>query len=156
MSDERHEVNKMKTNADDLSTTPRMRLHHVGMVVRNIPAAAQRLTTGLGLLWDQRIVEDPIQTVRVSFLSHPGSTDNPQLELVEPLSEHSKVASFLSKSGGCHHVCYEVDDLKFALQRVRRSGAVIVQQPVPAIAFEGRSIAWIYTADRLLIEFLAA
>lgn len=145
----------MSHTQPDPTTDFGMRLHHVGMVVRSIPTAAKRLTSGLGLTWDGRIVEDPVQTVRVSFLDHVGPQGT-QLELVEPLSEHSKVAAFLSKGGGCHHICYEVEDLAGSLARIRQAGAVIVQQPVPAVAFEGRHIAWVYTADRLLIEFLAS
>jgi methylmalonyl-CoA/ethylmalonyl-CoA epimerase len=129
-------------------------LHHVGMVVRDIASSARRLTNGFGLLWDGKIFVDPIQTVKISFLTHPDARQ-PMLELVEPSSPASKVAAFLGKGGGCHHVCYEVDCIDTALKRIRQSGAIVLQNPVPAVAFDSRHIAWVFTADKVLIELLA-
>jgi methylmalonyl-CoA/ethylmalonyl-CoA epimerase len=142
------------TSASPAAPDNGLSFHHVGMVVKDIAAAARRLTSGLGLQWDGKIFEDPVQTVKVSFLLHP-DTHQPALELVEPSSPRSKVAAFLGKSGGCHHVCYEVDCIDTAVARVRQSGAVVLQKPVPAVAFDGRHIAWVFTSDRILIEFLA-
>jgi methylmalonyl-CoA/ethylmalonyl-CoA epimerase len=47
-----------------------------------------------------------------------------------------------------------VDNLEQALAAARSLGALITRQPMPAIAFGGRRIAWIYTRNRLLIEYL--
>jgi methylmalonyl-CoA/ethylmalonyl-CoA epimerase len=47
-----------------------------------------------------------------------------------------------------------VDDLEQALANARSMGALITRQPMPAVAFGGRRIAWIYTKNRLLIEYL--
>ena len=127
--------------------------HHVGMIVKDIAVSAKRLTAGLGLHWDGTVIEDPIQTVKVTFLSAPHA-GQPMLELVEPLSPQSKVAAFLGKGGGCHHICYEVSCIEIALTRIRQSGAILLQKPVPAAAFDGRLIAWAFTADKILIEFL--
>ena len=129
-------------------------LHHIGMVVRDISSCAERLRRGLNLQWDGKIIDDPVQTVRVSFLRHRQASA-PMLELVEPMSETSRVTRFLKEGGGCHHVCYEVDEIADALLAIQRSGAIIVQHPVAAVAFDGRLIAWVYTRDHLLIEFLS-
>ena len=45
-------------------------------------------------------------------------------------------------------------DLEQELARARSCGAVITRRPKPAVAFGGRRIAWIYTKNRLLIEYL--
>jgi methylmalonyl-CoA/ethylmalonyl-CoA epimerase len=64
------------------------------------------------------------------------------------------VQSFAAKGGGLHHVCYVVDNLEQTLSDARSLGALVTRQPMPAVAFGGRRIAWIYTKNRLLIEYL--
>ncbi len=76
------------------------------------------------------------------------------MELVEPASEKSPVRAFLEKGGGLHHLCYEVQDCEESLRHLRNCGAMIVSRAKPAVAFEGRRIAWALTAEKLLIELL--
>jgi methylmalonyl-CoA/ethylmalonyl-CoA epimerase len=125
----------------------------VGYVVRSIPTSIDRFITTLGMTWDEKIFYDPIQTVRVTFLEHRAA-GQPMVELVEPASSDSQVARFANSGGGLHHLCYEVDDLEAELARVESLGSLVLQSPVPAVAFSGRRIAWICTRDRLLIEYL--
>ncbi len=67
-----------------------------------------------------RIFEDPIQKVKVAFLST--NSGGGQVELVEPAGEGSPVSRFLALGGGLHHLCYEVDDLDPHLPEMRYSG----------------------------------
>ena len=80
--------------------------------------------------------------------------EDPQIELVEPAGEDSPVLRFLEQGGGLHHVCYEVADLEEQLVEFRSRGAVIARRPKPAVAFGGRRIAWVITAEKLLVELL--
>ena len=128
-------------------------LHHLGFVVSSISAAAADFAFSMSAHWDGEIIHDPIQRVRVSFFS-PADSRNPVLELVEPASESSPVNSFVKKGGGLHHVCYEIDDLESGLREARAVGLVIVSEPVPAVAFGGRRIAWVVSKRRLLMELL--
>lgn len=131
------------------------RLHHVGFVVRSIDKVVKRYADTLGLVWDGKVFHDPIQTVRVTFLYHPGSEQTqPALELVEPESDESRVAKFLKKGGGMHHLCYEVESLDGWVAHIEAIGGLVVQTPVPAVAFDGRKIAWVYTREMLLVEYL--
>ncbi len=130
-----------------------MRIHHVGYVVRSIREAAQGFIDSLELEWDGRVIHDPLQTVRVSFL-HPRAAGSPSLELVEPAGAGSVVQRFLEKGGGLHHLCFEVGSLEAQLERTKTSGDLIVHPPAPAVAFEGRRIAWVYTRNKLLVEYL--
>jgi methylmalonyl-CoA/ethylmalonyl-CoA epimerase len=127
--------------------------HHVGFVVGSIPEAAERFVAALRMRWDCRIFHDPVQDVKVSFLEHtwPGA---PMIELVEPASPDSHAARFLRRGGGLHHVCYEVESLDAQIETALSSGAILVREPAAAVAFGGREIAWVCTADRLLIEYL--
>ena len=127
------------------------RLHHVGFVVSSIEQTVNGFAQALGLRWQAEVFADPVQRVRVTFLGEP---DMPQIELVEPGGADSPVGAFLAKGGGLHHVCYETEDLEAELRHQRASGSIIVRSPVPAVAFGGRRIAWIYTRQRLLVEYL--
>jgi len=91
----------------------------------------------------------------VAFLStRPGE---PQIELVEPDGEISPVQRFLTeRGGGLHHLCYEVGDLARAIVDFRARGALLAKRPKPAVAFGGRPIAWVFTAEKLLVELLQA
>jgi len=129
------------------------RLHHVGYVVRNIEAEVEGFAKSILASWDTRIYHDPLQKVRVTFLRTLNQTD-PLIELVEPATEDSPVQQFLRKGGGLHHLCYEVTDLDLHLRQMQVAGAVLVKAPLPAVAFENRRIAWVWTRQRLLLEFL--
>jgi methylmalonyl-CoA/ethylmalonyl-CoA epimerase len=127
--------------------------HHVGFVVRSISAAASNFQLFLSASWDGQMMYDPVQQVRVAFFS-PANPRNPVFELVEPASESSPVSRFLSKGVGLHHVCYELDDLDSALVQAQQVGLALVAAPAPAVAFDGRRIAWVCSRNRLLMEFL--
>jgi methylmalonyl-CoA/ethylmalonyl-CoA epimerase len=127
--------------------------HHVGIVLASIDAEVSSYETTLNLRVVSGPFIDPLQEARVIFLSG-GQPAEAAIELVEPTSETSPVASFLKRGGGMHHICYLTKNLEGELARVRALGALIVRPPVPAVAFQGRRIAWVYTRQRLLVELL--
>jgi methylmalonyl-CoA/ethylmalonyl-CoA epimerase len=129
------------------------RLHHVGYLVTSIAEAVDDFADALSCGWDGKVVFDPLQKVRVTFL-RPGSPDQPSIELVEPAGEDSPVRAFLKRGTGLHHICFEVSDLDKELEQTRNRGGLIARLPLPAAAFDGRRIAWVYTKSRMLIEFL--
>ena len=129
-----------------------LRLHHVGFVVASIERAMPGFVRSLAATWDEQIIHDPLQKVKVAFLTTRAG--DPQIELVEPAGEASPVLRFLQQGGGLHHVCYEVGDLEHQLIEFRSRGAVIASRPKPAAAFGGRRIAWVITPEKLLVELL--
>lgn len=136
-----------------LSEGRRLKLHHVGYVVNDIDKAAAGFVDSVGAVWDGRIVADPLQGARVSFLTT--NPEDAQIELVEPDSPDAPTARFLrEKGGGLHHLCYEVEDLDLTLQEMRRAGSLLAKPPKPAAAFGGRRIAWLLTSEKLLLELL--
>jgi len=138
-----------------LSWAPPGTFHHVGFVVASIEDSIRSFAETIGGEWDGEITRDPIQSVRVAFLRGRSLSD-PLLELVEPDGDDSPVARFLKRGGGLHHVCYETDDLDRQLDESRAKGGLITSAPQPAVAFGGRRIAWVYTKQKLLIEYLEA
>jgi methylmalonyl-CoA/ethylmalonyl-CoA epimerase len=130
-----------------------LRLHHFGFVVSSIERSAESFARSLAAKWDQNIIFDPIQKVRLAFFRGPNTAD-PLIELVEPCGPESPVSSFLERGGGLHHLCYEVRDLESHLVFCKSAGSIVIRSPVPAVAFGGRRIAWAVTKNRLLMEFL--
>ncbi|MGA8764512.1 MAG: VOC family protein [Candidatus Sulfotelmatobacter sp.] len=138
-----------------LSWTPVGTLHHVGFVVASITTAAPQFAAIMDSDWDGEILLDPLQAARVTFLRGKVAS-NPLFELVEPAGKDSPVGKFLERGGGLHHLCYQVKDLEEQLQLSRETGALVIRQPAPAVAFGGRRIAWVFTKTKLLIEYLEA
>jgi methylmalonyl-CoA/ethylmalonyl-CoA epimerase len=73
----------------------------------------------------------PEHGVTVVFVTLP----NTKVELLEPLGEDSPIAGFLAKApeGGMHHVCYEVDDILAARDRLVGQGARVLGTREPKI-----------------------
>ncbi len=133
--------------------SPGDKLHHLGLVVPSISGMAEEFAQAMGLWWDRKTFDDLRQRVKVAFF-FPEDARNPVYELVEPADDTSPVNYCLRKGGGLHHVCYETDDLEAGLDRARTAGFGIVAPPTPAVAFDGRNIAWVCSRNRLLIELL--
>jgi methylmalonyl-CoA/ethylmalonyl-CoA epimerase len=129
-----------------------LRLHHMGFVVADIAAAMPAFVQSMAAEWDGTIYEDPLQRVKVAFLTtRPGDA---QIELVQPVGEKSPVQKFIEQGGGMHHLCYEVADLDREVLAFRSRGAMIASRPKPAVAFGGRRIAWVITSEKFLVELL--
>lgn len=128
------------------------KLHHIGFVVSSIEKSGDRFAEALAATWSRQIVHDPIQKVRVAFFQ--GNGQDPLIELVEPADPDSPVSRFLEHGGGLHHLCYEVENLEAHLAFCESAGSTVIRQPVPAVAFAGRRIAWVATRNNLLVEFL--
>jgi methylmalonyl-CoA/ethylmalonyl-CoA epimerase len=129
------------------------RVHHIGYVTASIADSADEYSRVTGLGWDGRIIHDPLQMVSVAFLSS-GDGGFAMIELVEPAGHRSPVKQFLKAGGGLHHLCLEVGDLPRHIEASRDVGCTLVRVPLPAVAFNGRKIAWITTLNGQLIELL--
>jgi methylmalonyl-CoA/ethylmalonyl-CoA epimerase len=100
--------------------------------------------------------DDPIQKVSVNFLA-TSEDQAAEIELIAPLGDDSPIASMLAKSNGtAYHLCFETTDIEQALAHAKSNGCIIVSPPAPAVAFDGRRIAWIYTRSRQLFELVEA
>jgi methylmalonyl-CoA/ethylmalonyl-CoA epimerase len=119
---------------------PGATFHHVGLAVRSIEAVAP----------DLEVWEDPIQKVRVAFLTLDGAP----IELVEPASEDSPVTRSLQAGAKLLHLCFEVDGIEEAASVGKGWGFRLIAAPVPAAAFGGRRIAWLFSAEWGLVELL--
>jgi methylmalonyl-CoA/ethylmalonyl-CoA epimerase len=132
------------------------KLLHIGVAVPSLTPATESLSTLFGYKIVAGPFEDPIQKVVVNFLGQSDS-DIAEIELIAPISDESPIRSLLKKSGGgAYHLCFETSDIEAALSHATENGCVVVSHPVPAVAFQGRRIAWIYTPTRQLFELVEA
>jgi len=100
------------------------RLDHIGIAVRSLEDALKAYEDGLGLAVEHReTVED--QAVRAAFLP-VGDT---RLELLESITPEGPIGRFLERRGeGIHHLCFEVKDIRAALDHCRRAGMTLIDQ----------------------------
>jgi methylmalonyl-CoA/ethylmalonyl-CoA epimerase len=120
------------------------RLNHVAIATKNIAAAAKVYRETLGAKVSEPVPQ-PDHGVTTIFVELP----NTKIELLEPLGENSPIARFLEKNpgGGMHHVCYEVDDIYAACDRMRAEGATITGTGEPRIGAHGKPVIFLHPKD---------
>jgi methylmalonyl-CoA/ethylmalonyl-CoA epimerase len=124
--------------------------HHVGVVTSDL-AASTAFYERLGYRPSPRI-DDPIQKVGIVLLEKDGS---PMVELVFPSDPTSPAAGWLKRIRvGPYHTCYEVPDLEAAVESLRAEGLTPTSEPVPAVAFGGRRIVFLWGTACGLLELL--
>jgi methylmalonyl-CoA/ethylmalonyl-CoA epimerase len=129
--------------------------HHVGIAVRDLESAIPAYERLFGYKLISGPFSDPIQNVSVCFMSR-GNGD-PVIELVAPLGPNSPIDRILKKGGGAYHLCYQVKDLRKAIDELKTQGSFLLGEPVPGVAFEMREIAWLMTDEAsLLVELVQA
>jgi methylmalonyl-CoA/ethylmalonyl-CoA epimerase len=62
----------------------------------------------------------------------------------------------LKKGGGPNHLCFEVEDMDLALEKARQNGCRVVCEPVEAPAIENRQVAFVFTPDQQIVEYLSS
>lgn len=129
-------------------------LHHVGVAVPDIAVAIAGYQRLLGYSLLSGPFDDPIQKVTVAFLGR-GAEDTVTVELVAPLTPDSPVSDLLKQNrSGAYHLCYETGDMEAAIAHFRRERCVLVSPPQPAVAFDGRRVAWLFSPLRQLFELV--
>ena len=120
------------------------RLNHVAIAVKDIAAASRnyRETLGADVSAPEAV---PEHGVTVVFVALP----NTKIELLEPLGADSPIAKFLERNpdGGIHHVCYEVDDILAARDRLLRTGARVLGSGEPKIGAHGKPVLFLHPKD---------
>ena len=122
------------------------RLNHVAIVVPSLATATPVYagTLGAKVSAPQAL---PEHGVTVVFVELP----NTKIELLEPLGASSPIARFLERNpdGGIHHVCYEVDDIIAARDRLKGEGARVLGDGEPKIGAHGKPVLFLHPKDFL-------
>jgi methylmalonyl-CoA/ethylmalonyl-CoA epimerase len=120
------------------------RLNHVAIVVPDLASASglYRQVLGAHVSEPQAL---PGHGVTVVFVDLP----NTRIELLEPLGPGSPVRSFLDRNpaGGMHHVCYEVNDIIAARDRLRSEGARVLGDGEPKLGAHDKPVLFLHPKD---------
>jgi len=120
------------------------KLNHVAIAVPDLEAATAiyRDTLGGSVSASQDV---PEHGVTVVFVELP----NTKIELLYPLGENSPIAGFLEKnaSGGIHHICYEVENIIAARDKLVAKGARILGNGEPKIGAHGKPVLFLHPKD---------
>ena len=120
------------------------RLNHVAIAVSNLAKAITVYRGALGAKVSEP-QDLPEHGVTVVFVELP----NTKIELLYPLGENSPIAKFLEKNadGGMHHICYEVDDIIAARDKLKASGARVLGDGSPKIGAHGKPVLFLHPKD---------
>jgi len=120
------------------------RLNHVAIAVKDLAAATRtyRETLGAEVSAPEAIEEHGVTVV---FITLP----NTKIELLEPLGADSPIARFLDRNpdGGIHHVCYEVDDIGAARDKLKAQGARVLGDGEAKIGAHGKPVLFLHPKD---------
>jgi methylmalonyl-CoA/ethylmalonyl-CoA epimerase len=120
------------------------KLNHVAIAVPDLEEAARTYRDMLGA----RVSSPqplPDHGVTVVFVELP----NTKIELLHPLGPNSPIAKFLERNpdGGVHHLCYEVDDIIAAGDRLKAKGARVLGDGRPKIGAHGKPVLFLHPKD---------
>ena len=120
------------------------RLNHIAIVVPDLDRAAAVYRDALGA----RVSPPqplPAHGVTVVFVELP----NTKIELLQPLGADSPVRGFLDKNpaGGMHHLCYEVDDIIAARDRLRAQGTRVLGDGEPRLGAHDKPVLFLHPKD---------
>jgi methylmalonyl-CoA/ethylmalonyl-CoA epimerase len=120
------------------------KLNHVAFAVPDLSAAASvyRDTLGARVSEAEALPEHGVTVVFVDL-------GNTRVELMEPLGEDSPITGFLKKNptGGMHHVCYEVDDIIAARDKLKDHGVRVLGDGEPKTGAHGKPVLFLHPKD---------
>ena len=120
------------------------KLNHVAIVVPDLAAASAVYHDTLG--GDVSDPHDlPEHGVTTVFVNLP----NTKIELLHPFGDDSPIAKFLQSnpSGGMHHICYEVDNIIAARDKLLADGARVLGSGEPKIGAHGKPVLFLHPKD---------
>ena len=120
------------------------RLNHVASAVNNLAASTALYRDTLGAKVSEPLPQ-PAHGVTVVFVELP----NTKVELLEPLGAGSPIAKFLERNpdGGIHHICYEVEDILAARDKLKGEGARVLGDGEPKIGAHGKPVLFLHPKD---------
>jgi methylmalonyl-CoA/ethylmalonyl-CoA epimerase len=120
------------------------RLNHVAIATKDVRRASAIYRDTLGAK-----VSEPVPLPEHGVITVFVELPNTKIELLEPLGDNSPIAKFLEKNpaGGMHHVCYEVEDITAARDRMKEMGATITGSGEPRIGAHGKPVIFLHPKD---------
>ena len=119
------------------------RLNHVAIAVPDLTEAAARYRSlGARVSDAVDLLEHGVTTVLVDL-------GNTKIELLHPLGVRSPIRNFLARhpAGGMHHVCFEVQDIHAARDRIVAQGARVLGNGEPKPGAHGKPVLFLHPKD---------
>lgn len=119
-------------------------LNHVAIAVPDLESACRLYRDTLGAVVSAPVAM-PAHGVTTVFVDLP----NTKIELLQALGEDSPIAGFLARrpEGGIHHVCYEVDDIIAARDRLLAAGTRVLGDGEPRLGAHGKPVLFLHPKD---------
>ena len=120
------------------------RVNHIAIAVPDVAVATAQWASMLGA--ECSAAEDlPEHGVRIIFVTAP----NTKVELMQPIGEASPISAFLARNpdGGMHHICYEVDDIIAARDKLIGEGARVLGDGQPKTGAHGNPVLFLHPKD---------
>ena len=120
------------------------KLNHIAIAVPNLLEAAEKYKNTLGAQVGKPI-DQPEHGVTVIFVELP----NTKIELIFPFGDNSPIENLLDKNpaGGIHHVCFEVEDIYYAAEKLELEGSRILGNKEPKIGAHGKPVLFLHPKD---------
>lgn len=132
-----------------------MKYHHIGIAVFSIEETAWfYIMQGYS---KSETVYDPIQNVNICFLSsrNGDSSEQPKIELIEPVDKQSPVHKILQKNGvSPYHICYEVKDISDTTAELKKQKFIPLSKPIEAVAMNNKKVCFLFNKNIGLIELV--
>jgi methylmalonyl-CoA epimerase len=114
-------------------------IHHVGVAVVDLDEAVRTYERLLGgrLEHRARVEDQGVEAASVRI-------GDGRIELLAPLADDTPVGRFLSNRGpGMHHVAYEVDDVRAAIEALAEQGVELIDS-APRRGMFGLEVAFVH------------
>ena len=129
-----------------------MKFDHIGIFVKSLEIGQKHLTKIFKINNWSQIYYDPVQKVDVQF---GYDISNICYELVAPNGENNPVDKVLKDGKNVlNHVAYKVNNINDEIVRLQNNRCLLISGPNPAIAFENKKIAFLYTPLKFIIELI--
>ncbi len=120
------------------------KLNHLAIATNDLSSAVHIYENVLGASVSEP-TELPEHGVTAVFVN----LENTKIELLSPLGNNSPIEKYLQQNpaGGIHHVCYEVDDIISARDKLLANGARILGNTEPKIGAHGKPVVFLHPKD---------
>ena len=120
------------------------KVNHIAIAVPNLSEAISSYKNTFNCKISN-IIELPDHGVTTAFINLP----NTNIELLEPLGDDSVIKKFLNKNknGGIHHICYEVKDIRYAINCLIKNKCKVIGDGIPREGAHGKPVIFIHPAS---------
>ncbi|MBC8320433.1 MAG: VOC family protein [Bacteroidetes bacterium] len=127
-----------------------MKIHHIGYAVRDIEKSLVEFEL-IGFKKVGELYNDTERNVIIQLMKN----DTWLIELVAPCNENSPIFSIIEKNNNTpYHFCFCTDSISQQIDKLRSNNYVIIEPAKPAMAFDGRLVAFLYHKYIGIIELL--